>query len=533
MEPALAQVSGLRSLAPAKINATKRVPYLSDTSPSTRRYACSLCKKSYSKLSTLGQHKKYKHPLENGKTIRFWCEHCGETFQRPEGPKVHISKSRCPVLRSRLAHQGSLPSFAGSETAASRTLDTSPPTSHNDGKLPVNFAQVHGGKPAKTFQPIKGFVEVPIAGSSQCSPASDSTTDWIALRTLTRFHRVVHQLFQICKVHSKELQVPRIVRDFGDMKRGFEASREALQLRATDPVALQAWFSLWINGNLPMCGTPRRSCRYLFPPAFDLPAPQDLEYLIWSQIRDKRRLCVLESFRNTHRKLTDNNSTPKRMDMVASDVDESAFWSLLRHTTDFKHAWKDGMGAARHILRGTLPRKLHSVLGVAQVASAIRAAVCDVDSPIASKNKFLADLGRWRQLLPSDSHTAFDYYADVMWDDRPCSDLAWREPHDAETLVYFQDQVAEMLALIDCSSSERTTSEQTPRSPDIISKASDIATTLPTLPNPVPDQVQFVKTMSAELPDQDACMPATLGEIVLYTAGAIFALILTFLLRTF
>lgn len=32
-----------------------------------------------------------------------------------------------------------------------------------------------------------------------------------------------------------------------------------------------------------------------------------------------------------------------------------------------------------------------------------------------------------------------------MWDDRPSSDLLQNVPHDAETLAYFQDRLAEML----------------------------------------------------------------------------------------
>jgi hypothetical protein len=94
------------------------------------------------------------------------------------------------------------------------------------------------------------------------------------------------------------------------------------------------------------------------------------------------------------------------------------------HKSNPERAWKDGVVAAQGLLSGILPRELHSVLGVAQIASAIVCAMDDIDSPAASEEKFLSDLGRWRQLLPSDSHAAFDYYADMLWPNRPPSDLA-------------------------------------------------------------------------------------------------------------
>jgi hypothetical protein len=96
----------------------------------------------------------------------------------------------------------------------------------------------------------------------------------------------------------------------------------------------------------------------------------------------------------------------------------------VRHTANVKQAWTDVVTTAHRLLSGKLPRELHSVLGVAQLASAICSAMNDIDSPIASEDKFLSDLSRWRQLLPSESHAAFDCYANSLWDNRPPSDLA-------------------------------------------------------------------------------------------------------------
>ena len=236
---------------------------------------------------------------------------------------------------------------------------------------------------------------------------------------------------------------------------------------------------------------------------------------------------MLESFRITHRKL----AHVKHISCWSFDAEYRA--KILRHVTDFKHAWRNGMRAARQLLRGTLSRELHTVLGVAQLASAIRNAVDYIDLPVASEGKFLADLGRWRQLLPSRSHEAFDYYADVMWDTRPPSNLAWREPHDAETLVYFQDQLKKMLSLMELSPFERATPKLTFQSSNTVSDSPSIATTLSSLPDPMPDQIRVTQAMPVEISSQDEPMPMTPGEVVLYSAGAIFALILTLLLRKF
>ena len=268
----------------------------------------------------------------------------------------------------------------------------------------------------------------------------------------------------------------------------------------------------------------RRSPRHPFPPAFELPVPQDLEYLIWEQDHERRRLRVLKKFKATHCKLTGNKVALERMEMAT-----------MRPQTDFRRAWKDGVNAARQLLSGSLPRELHTVLGIAQVASAIRTAVDDVDSPMASESKFLFDLGRWRQLLPTSSHAAFDCCADAMWEYRPPSDLAWEERQDTETLAYFQDLLMEMLSLIESSPLQTATLDPALPNASTISHPLTIAAeaqSLPSLPGPVLDEAQSAaKNPVGDLLSQGQPTRMFPGEVILYSAGAIFALILTFFMR--
>jgi hypothetical protein len=220
--------------------------------------------------------------------------------------------------------------------------------------------------------------------------------------------------------------------------------------------------------------------------------------------QEQRRLRMLESFKVTHRKLTDVPCIPEQIAMESPHVDHRERLSR-RHLTDYKRAWRDGMAATRLFLRGSLPRDLRSVLGIAQVSSAIGTALDDLESSMISESRFLSDLGRWRQLLPSDAHATFDYYADIMWDERPSSDLLENEPHDAETLAYFQNLLVEMLGYF---------------------------------PSATPDGAQTLDGHPMEIPPQHELTQyglsvMNLGEVVLYSTGAIFALLTTFLSRKF
>jgi hypothetical protein len=131
--------------------------------------------------------------------------------------------------------------------------------------------------------------------------------------------------------------------------------------------------------------------------------------------------------------------------------------------------------------------------------------VDDLESSMTSRSRFLSDLGRWRQLLLHDAHTAFDYYADIMWDDRPSSSFFQNEPHDAETLAYFQDLLAEMLGYF-----PNTTNGG--------------AQTLDGRPMEISSQYELTQYELAV---------SNLGEVVSYSTGTVFALLITFLLRKF
>jgi hypothetical protein len=260
-----------------------------------------------------------------------------------------------------------------------------------------------------------------------------------------------------------------------------------------------------------------------FSPAFDSPPPQDLEDLILQQARLRRRLRVIASFRTTHYKFGD-----QILEHMTWKTPEDRNSRMTCHQVDPKQAWKDGVDAARRLLSGDLPRELHSVLGIAQLASAIRPALDDVDAPAASEDRFLFDLGRWRQLLPSDTHAAFDYYADLLWDNRPPSDTAWKEPHDAETLVYFQDLLMDMLSQIEASPPERTELESAPPSSDMTSYISVVAKSPLSSSKSTYDEGLPEVESALNSKDRDGPESKTFAELALYTAGAIFALILAF-----
>jgi hypothetical protein len=190
------------------------------------------------------------------------------------------------------------------------------------------------------------------------------------------------------------------------------------------------------------------------------------------------------------------------------------------------------VSAVRQILSGTLPRELHSVLGAAQIASSIRSAMDDVDSPITSEAIFLSDLSRWRLLLPSDSHAAFDYCTNMLWDNIPPPALTWKEPHDAETLVYFQDLLKEMLSHIESTPPERSELQNVLPSSDAPSNPPTFSTYSSNSSECASNEL-LPKMDSENLQNPDDCKRTPLTELVLYSAGVIFALILAFILRKF
>lgn len=267
----------------------------------------------------------------------------------------------------------------------------------------------------------------------------------------------------------------------------------------------------------------RSPLRSPFPPAFDFPLPQNLEDLLLQQSQTRRRSDLVQSFRLTNCRLDQ-----EKLEHATAVLSEACDSRIIQYHPDLKQTWRDGVTAIQQLRSGTLPRELHSVLGIARVASAIRFAISDVDTPAASEEKFLSDLGRWRQLLPNDSHASFDYYADILWDNRPSSDLAWREPHDADTLVYFQGLLTEMLSHV--APVEEAELVNFSSSGDALRSSGIGNPLLPLLSlDPTPSGIEN----SRDVPNQDEPEHTDLAELALYAAGAIFALILAFLLCKF
>jgi hypothetical protein len=277
--------------------------------------------------------------------------------------------------------------------------------------------------------------------------------------------------------------------------------------------------------NKSRCTRPRPPSKSPLPPAFDLPPPQDLEHLLSQQNRMRRRLRVMESFQMRH--LRFGQHAPDQTNPAPHEL-----WNnrILRQTISIKQAWRDGVAAAQGLLSGTLPRELHSVLGAAQLASAIRSTMDDVDSPITSEVTFLSDLSRWKLLLPSDSHAAFDYYADLLWDNRPPPDLAQEVYHDDGTLVYFQDLLVEMLSYVESSPPEQANSEAALPSSDTGSSPPIDATNPPSLPALIHNEAWLGSDDTSDLAVQDKPQHITLAGFALAAAGTIFALILAYLL---
>jgi hypothetical protein len=273
----------------------------------------------------------------------------------------------------------------------------------------------------------------------------------------------------------------------------------------------------------------RRSApfRWPFPPDFDYPPPQHLEDLIsQQQSHAMRRVRVMRSFIATHCKFS--NQTPEHTNLVPLEALDRR---IICHQTHPKQAWSDGVNAAQRLLSGHLPRDLHSVLGIAQLASAIRNAMDDIDLPAASEDKFLCDLSRWRLLLPIDSHAAFDSYTDMLWGKRPTPDVAWCGYPDMVTLSYFQDLIAELLSHVGSLPPGNQDHENNPPSPVTVLHPPTVATHSPSFPQAVHPEALPRNGEATIIAVQHEPELASPMELALFSAGAIFGLIMAFLLR--
>jgi hypothetical protein len=512
-----------RPLAPSDDSSSKRSRAASsDTSHAEKPYPCDQCDRSYENSSSLGRHKREEHKREeHGTPTKFGCRHCGSKFLRPEGVKNHIDKNRCSSLRDDVTQRQQL-------------LQTG-------SWLPVSCIE----------DPFASFLESdawsPYRNSLATAPQDDFSShdmDPSLLTTasydtafLKRFHpvarperakRLEHATSSLSSLASGGLEVPRFpwytlgAADFEDYDEQFKLAKR-YETKKAKRFREQQERREWKESR---CTRPRPPCRIPLPPAFDLPPPQDLEYLLFLQGRARRRLYVMEAFHSTHRKFTVH-----ALEHMDSKPTECRSGRIVRHTANVKQAWTDAITTAHRLLSGKLPRELYSVLGVAQLASAIRSAMDDPDSPMASEDKFLSDLSRWRQLLPLQSHAAFDFYADLLWYNRPPSDLAWKETQDMDTLVYFQDLLSEMLSHIESTPPEEVNLDSALPPLDVVSYSQDSPTHSPVSPLRIPNEVTPAFIDSLDILNEDDFKPSTLAEFTLFAAGAVFALILVYILR--
>jgi len=523
--PAYLSPLPLRTLAPSESEPNDHPAVPSSPLVRKKKYSCHTCRVSYKNRSSLGRHNREKH----GTTAILDCRHCGKIFRRPEGVRNHIVKNRCSAAST--FHDQ--PGLIHDAVPASPILEALP-NSSNDTSLsdamtiasvtdssccvstPCPPNSVHGRNFTST-QTNKPILPQEASLTSAAIPITTQVFLRSGLQRQTRLDRAASHLSELDLSAEARLgfSSKHILR-----KLFFKSGKVFRMIWKTVPDQKQC------ERNKTWCTIPRHPCRSLFPPAFEYPPPQDLEYLLVQQHRARRRVRVIDSFRAKHCRFSRN--APEDVNAATPDAWGSR---MMRHQTNIKQAWKDGVVAARQLLSGSLPGELHSVLAVAQLASAIRSTMDDNDIPVASEEKFLSDLSRWRQLLPSNSHAAFDYYADLLWENRPPSDLAWSEYHDAETLVYFQDLLMEMLSHIESSPPKRNKLQFNPPSSEATKPAP-----IPSLYSPSPSTLVHDEALldvsdatDTETPDERKL--TNLAELVLYSAGAIFALILAYLLR--
>lgn len=456
-----------------------------DTSSSKYRFSCEQCERSFVQKSSLGRHIRESHETI-GASTRFRCDLCEKEFQRPEGIRNHILKDRCAFRRKSLAPGDASPNgislfdflwmcaLSDGSSLDDYVYATSQP--YSSGSCTGSRLQILVGISARRL--LMDLAEFDDSPGGPGRPLS-----------------ITHSILNIRKLYSSVDDLERLKVLLGVLR------------------------------HFNRCKLLREPYRGPFPPAFDLPTPQDLENLLGQESRERCRIRMVESFQSTHRRFGESHGAPEDMELVPLGTAQRK--RLVRHRTVLKQAWQDGMDAAFGILSGSLPRELHSVLGVAEVASGIRVAVDDIDSPIASEGKFLSDLSRWRQILPDDCHPAFDYYADLLWDHRPPLDSAWSKPPDAETLVYFQDLLAELLSYVELSVAQKTPCDATVSTSDLDLGLVAITTSFCS----ALDEFESAESEYVGAEEQFEAVPATFTEVVLYSAGAIFGLIIVFLLR--
>jgi uncharacterized C2H2 Zn-finger protein len=153
-------------------------------------------------------------------------------------------------------------------------------------------------------------------------------------------------------------------------------------------------------------------------------------------------ICLVQSFQRTHEKLATAFASRSAARLPHAIID-----LLGTHATSDRQAKNDGFEAVKALFEGRLPspRDLRGVLGLAQVASAMRDVIINSglssDSELASREKFLNDLGWLTHLLHEDLQAAYQSCILVMWDKCDWPPTTWLDDSSERDslLVYFQE----------------------------------------------------------------------------------------------
>jgi len=282
------------------------------------------------------------------------------------------------------------------------------------------------------------------------------------------------------------------------------------------------------------------------PPIPGCPEPRqplDLEKVLQERDRKRRLADLVASFRATHSKFAAEED-PNQLLQYHGPVEQEIRKALRTHRKCYWQAWRDGMDALYEVFAGTLPTTLKGVLGIAQVASAMRGALEDPDSPIASHDKLVADLKRWKAGLELSTQAAFDHYVEVLFDERLSGDTGPLDVLDPDTLAYYQDMLATLFLNSGFSNDEMEAFDSVP--PPVSSPELDVfpvtaepqsfnshdVTMLPKPPDCAHSQHEISEPSSAGTSDSQALTPSLPIEVAEIAAGVIFGLITAYLLRT-
>ena len=244
----------------------------------------------------------------------------------------------------------------------------------------------------------------------------------------------------------------------------------------------------------------------------------------------------VRSFRGTHKKL-ERSHLPLNVLTLQREVDmaQQPPWNIhcmvytyilkpFPLTWSYHDAKRDGFTAVDNLFEGNLPRSsdLKGVLGLAQVASAMRDVIADHKASkktrLVSREEFGNDLDRLRCLLHGSLLSTWDACTSVMWNKDGRSSVNWLGEHQdrVATVSYFQGLFDMFLASSRMSSTNLD---------------SDLDCQYPQ------DVVKNSGYPEIDLDDCDALTPtldlrskSSYMQFAFIAAGAIFGLLLAFLI---